>query len=302
MKKIMKDRQKPHHLRVITFESIPAEWIFQDYTMGHSILLYILLTISSLFQIVGFFASEFYIGFIQINSHKTRIQDPYFESINWGVICVLSLFQIVSLYKNPYLTIPYIAKKLNYLNFTLTFLTTFFFIMRSTNDSDFAWIMNCFFLAISISMCLYAYLIGIQDKKIRIARWTEYLAFRTLYSMLLPLLLIEFASLLINPVNTRKENTSEELKILIFISLIFAIGLILTLLKEFTIVFSIIYYLLGIFSIQLRETCKYSYGKCSPLIQLLCGIYSIFLGIFLVIFHKYRKKNIQSISSINSSK
>ena len=303
----MKIITKPRHIKgLFTLEVIPKEWIFQDYTIGHSIVLYLILILSSLFQLIGFFSSEFHIGYNAIHHNYPVIQDPYFESINWGVVSVLALFQPFSLYRNPYIIIPYISQDLKYCNFTISILTILFFITRSGYDTRFAWIMNTISLTLSNALCIYAYIISIKNKEISPKNFPEFLGFRVLYSLLIPLISIELGcSLMFSLPIFRGDSGSDTDKVLGFITILFAIGVILLIFtKELWTVGNILYYLMGIFSIQQREICiEYQYD-CSHLVKLLCVIYSLALGfgIGVVILYKMCKKSDSiSIHSINDS-
>ena len=303
----MKIITKPRHIKgLLTFEEIPKEWIFQDYTMGHSIVLYLILILSFLFQIIGFFASEFNIGYNEIPYRHPVIQDPYFESINWGIVSALSLFQIVSLYQNPYIIIPYISQDLKYCNFTVSILTIFFFITRSTYNTRFAWIMNTISLILSNGISIYAYVISIKHNEITSKNWAEFLGFRVLYSLLIPLVSIELScSLMFSLSIFGKTPVSDTDKVIGFITILFVIGVALLIFtRELWTIGSILYYLMGILSIQQREICVISRRNCSKLVQLLCVVYSLVLGIGICIAiscKKCKKSEDISVHSINTS-
>ena len=99
------------------------------------------------------------------------------------------------------------------------------------------------------------------------------------------------------------EETSNENAVIIFISIIFVIGLLLLVtIKEYYMTGTIIYDLIGIFTVQQREICTKYKDYCSDTIQYLCIIFALSLGICLgisIYCLKHQDKSNGSIKSVN---
>ena len=277
---------------------IPKSWFFQDYSLSHSSMVYILLIISSIFQLLGFFVADFFMNYNQIHPSYPVIQDPYFELINWGVIFFLFILQIFALHINSNEIIPLISENFKFLNITISILCTFFYISRAAYDTKFSWILNSTILIILCLLCFYAYII-VESK----SNWNSriaYLGFYMTYSLLLPLIFIELISALMRTISFAGHNaTSNEEKVIIFITVLFIGGFVILISKKkIFISASVLFYLFGIFSVQKREVCvKFNY-YCSETVQYLCIIYGFSLGFAIgIVFYCLRKSNIKRIES-----
>ncbi|OMJ75065.1 hypothetical protein SteCoe_25876 [Stentor coeruleus] len=270
--------------RFLTFDDIPTEWVFQDYSKGHLAVLHILLITTFLFQVFSFITATILLNFSELDLSLPIIEDPYFECINWGIIVFLSLFQSLALFKNPHYITPYISKKLSYSNFTISILNSIFVITKSIEENNFFYIFNTILGAISLILTINAYKTARKEhKKLNINKKIEFLGFGVLYSLLLPLIIIEFMTSLtfsINAVGTGL--ASDEAKVVFFVFCMFIIGFIMLLWEhEFYMSGTIIFHIIGIYCIQKREICEFYKENCSESIQIVCSVMAIGLLVCL---------------------
>lgn len=282
--------------RFLTFEDIPTEWTFQDYSKGHFVMLHILLSVTFIFQLTCFILAAGLYNFSQLELSVSIIEDPYFDCLNWGVIIFLSFFQSLALVKSPYYITPYISKKLKYSNLAISILCSLFTITKSITQQHFLSIFNTILSVICFILAINAYKIAHnQQKKLNLNKKIEFLGFSVMYSLLMPLMLIEFITSLAFSIKVIGYGlASDHIKVIIFVFCIFIIGFVVLLWKqEFYMSGTIIFHILGVYSVQKREVCEYYREHCSEKVQIVCLVLAVGLGVCLgmmMIFERDKKK------------
>jgi hypothetical protein len=272
-------------------EGVAFEWTCSHCTKGHFIVIIIAMILTYVVQLLSFVICLAYLKPDLIQYHQSAaLTQPYFECFQLFVLSFIVHFQFHAFYLEPFKILNLISKHLHYTNITATILTSSILISIDYESNHFNQIYQMNTLILLLILITYSYTaLSTYIQTTKNSRFRQILGFNILYSLTLPLIIIELGESIFRVSSFyNKLFLSESSRVILFTTLYFSLGsssLFLT--SDVYLGLSFALNLLGTCAVQSYNICKDFENYCSTTASALSGTFSM-LTIFECLFIFYR--------------
>jgi hypothetical protein len=257
----------------------PGMWLYENYTVGKVRAFRVFHLFGVALEIASFIVAEFISKLSPEDYGSTPFcVDPIFNTTLWGVVIILEVIFLYTIYQRRPLSITIVADKLRNTYFVVYVAVSVFFITTTFIDGIAAYVVTDLMACVIMAIMLYTYLrIKYQDDGRYIVTWTDYLGVHIHFAVLLAWSLMMTCEYFFKTVAQIENSHSKDTKLLgwsnqswtVLVMTLNCLLATLWLYKYKDIYFAIVlsFTFFGIFSMQVRKTCIHHAENCSDMVK-----------------------------------